>query len=785
MFNREQASYKVLRGFFSERTRPIVAWVGAGMSAAAGLPVWKDLVSVLHAAASQKLASLGDDAGSALAAKLGACNEKSNPWDQMQILREGLGESSYTSVIKNALAKADSIDPPGNYHRLWRLGIRGLLNLNLDRLATRAFTKCFPERVFVEFPGVNAGKYMDVLQGIKPFVVNLHGDKENVSSWVLTSRDLDSLLKSNGYQAFVRACITQYSIVFVGISAEDTAVARHFEVLRREGLAGGEHFWVTDKRSQEADAWAESMGIQPIFYNSAGGSHDELDQIIQDLESFTPTEQLAPPAFEGRVGDSSSTETPGVDLKNLGTEELRLALNREAEKILMPCTPTAYESYERFAAQNEELIHRACFVPARPRSYSLLGYELLEAVGEGAFGSVYRARDSKGQEVAVKVLHDKVRRSTEMLQSFRRGVRSMRILAHHEVSGMVPYRMASEIPPFVVMDFVDGWNLERAVQARFLDNWREILRVARQLSGIIRKAHSLPERVLHRDLRPPNIMLQGFMQGSEPWRVVVLDFDLSWHLDAMEISITTAHSATGYLAPEQLVDVPGVSRRNAAVDSFGLGMTMFFVLSRRSPRLGEQSQSDWRNTLGQLARHRACSEWWSLPRRFCRLIEQATKDKQSERPDMHQIAAEISRLELAAERPRDVVAADLIAEEVLCHLASDADYIWEDDRSRGKFGLANGAEFKVSADEASRTIRLAIEWQSSGQESRKNIVKYLPRVESQATAALKKAGWKVVSNAGTRRNGVAISAECSSGGVLENLGQIRVVGREVVSLFAF
>ena len=241
---------------------------------------------------------------------------------------------------------------------------------------------------------------------------------------------------------------------------------------------------------------------------------------------------------------------------------MRFELNQRAEAILSGGTQASYEAYEEFVRDHEELIHQACFVPIRPNAYQLLGYQLHEAIGEGAFGTVYRATDDRGSEVAVKVLHDKVRRNGEMLQSFRRGVRSMRILARHGVQGMVPYRKASEIPPLVVMDFVEGWNLQRAVEARVLEDWTSILRFSKALAQIIRDAHALPERVLHRDLRPPNIMLEGFHGDGSPPRVVVLDFDLSWHLDAMEISITSAHSATGYLAPEQLVDLPGVSRRS-------------------------------------------------------------------------------------------------------------------------------------------------------------------------------------------------------------------------------
>lgn len=783
MFNKEQGPYKVLRGILKERTRPTLAWIGAGLSAAAGLPTWPRLVEGLQAALHEKIISLGD-AGESLRGKLLASKEHTNPWEQLQILKDGLGPATYEGQIRMHLAQADRVDPPRNYHRIWRLGVRGVLNVNLDKLATRAFTKCFPERDFVEFQGLLVGGHFGVFQSQKPFLVNLHGDKENANYWVLTARELDALLSKPEYLQFVRSCITQHSIIFFGISVTDVAISRHFEVLKSEGLSNGEHFWITDSRDAEVDRWAERNGIQPIFYDSSDGSHGDLDELLDDLERFVSPEQIAPPAFEAPIPGSVEPISEGA-LDQLGTEELRIALNRRAEGILGPGDHAAYVSYESFVKDHEELIHRACFVPNAPSDYRLLGFKLYEQIGEGAFGSVFRAVDEFGNRVAVKVLHDKVRRNGEMLQSFRRGVRSMRILARHGVEGMVPYRRASEIPPLVAMDFVDGWNLQSVVEARYLSEWDDVLRFADELAQIIKTAHALPERVLHRDLRPSNIMLEGFLQGQDPWKVMVLDFDLSWHLDAMEISISSAHSATGYLAPEQLLDRPGVSRRNAAVDSFGFGMTLFFVLARRSPRLGEQSQIEWRGTLEQIATSWPCRQWQSLPRRMVRLLYRATQDIQSKRPDMHQVAAEIARLRSAFLGPEKVDATELIAEEFLCRVRGAQGYEWDSDRGCGTFELASGASVAVSSDEARHLIKLVIGWQSAGLESRKRIGKYVVDVEAQCSATLRRAGWRVVSSIGTNNSGLTVSAECPAPQVAERVAASAAVVERAVALFSF
>ena len=161
-----------------------------------------------------------------------------------------------------------------------------------------------------------------------------------------------------------------------------------------------------------------------------------------------------------------------------------------------------------------------------------------------------------------------------------------------DVAGMVAYQEASEIPAFVVMDWVDGPTLSAAREARQIDDWGSILKIGCQMTDIIRHAHAIPERVLHRDIRPANIMLKGFYGRPDEWRVVVLDFDLSWHQGALEQSVI--HGAVaGYLAPEQIQAIPGASTRHAAVDSFGVGMTLYFMIAGTDPLPAQHLHRDW------------------------------------------------------------------------------------------------------------------------------------------------------------------------------------------------
>jgi eukaryotic-like serine/threonine-protein kinase len=231
------------------------------------------------------------------------------------------------------------------------------------------------------------------------------------------------------------------------------------------------------------------------------------------------------------------------------------------------------------------------------------------------------------------------------------------------------------------MELIEGPNLEEAVKAKAINDWQLRLRVGTDLARIILTAHQVPERVLHRDIRPANIMLKNFFISPESWELVVLDFDLSWHRDASEGSLNLSRSMNGYLAPEQIDLSRKKLTRNALVDSFGVGMTLFYLATGQHPITSQHLHIDWSDKLKQNTIAKTCEEWHSLPRRFARLIYLATKDKQSDRWDMTQIQGELLRLTESLGGSEKVVSAELFAEEVACRSCHQVgEYTWDVDR---------------------------------------------------------------------------------------------------------
>jgi len=744
MFDKTQNSYISLRDCVAERTSSILAWVGSGVSADAGLPTWNSLKRSLVEALKNKGRSLEPDEAEGIFALASSIEAQKNNWVAFEMLHKGLGKATYVDTIREVFRPTATSQPPALYELIWKLNVRGILNLNLDRLATKSFIDVNTGRNFIEFDGARAGNLTHVLRSTDSFITNLHGNLDDASSWVFSKPELSWLLGQEAYKSFIRSCLSSHTVIFVGVSADDIAVGGHLELLTKLSIDVGSHFWITDRRDAETDRWAEKNNLRLIRYSSHGPDHSELYDLINDMLLFVPREgPLAPPVVPANVANPTVVLPPAADLLRQDAESIRQMLNSQAQKILSSSNEN-YDEYEKFNEDYDEAIYRAWYLSTAPGKNNILGYTILEEVAQGAFGKVYRARGKDDAQVAIKILLEDIRKDPSLLQCFRRGVRSMRILAENKVLGMVAYKEATEIPALVVMDWIEGPNLGDAVQTGLLDEWESILKIAVQFSGIIKRAHQIPERVLHRDLRPSNIMLENFYIKKDDWTVVVLDFDLSWHRGALEKSVMHSSGLWGYLAPEQITRMPNVSTRHAGVDSFGTGMVFYYMISKMDPLPAQHRHEGWQHTVFAAANKKPCIQWRSVPARFARAIANSTLDSQSERWDMTQINNEVARLYEAILSPDKVSSAELIAEELASRCSAMLDYEWERNKSCAKKNSSSGSIIEIVGNEADHTVDLDISWSHTGSGEWRKISKYLESRTRISVDALKKDGWKVL-----------------------------------------
>lgn len=669
MFDNTQHSFQSLRKILLEGTSPVYLWIGAGLSMEAGMPSWLELRARLIERGRKWLAlqtALTDV--ESRSAKLRVAELEEDLWSAFERIYEALGESEYRKGILDEFSAAVHCEIPFAYNCL--LGIRnikGVVTTNIDKLATRAYVMSKNEPP-LEFGGRQCGSFNYVLQGSRFFVANLHGTAEDYASWVMRKKDWENLSLNQGYLAFIRGMFATGVVVFVGANPMDQAIQRHLDVVRRTDLipGSGSMFWITDNTSDDAFKFSNSYNISRIIYSS-DDNHRDLKNVVGQLNSGKSydDDQVEPAVVNLPRIEKSIRHFEKIDFRSMPESEAREYLNKRAYEILQSNTPNAYKAYEQFLKCYQKQIYQAWYVAEGER---LLDLTLKEEIGEGGFGRVFRAVDSNGVEYAVKVLKEDVMRKSEYLQSFRRGVRAMRILSTKSIKGIVKFRSAIEIPASVVMEFVEGETLQEIVLQHQLSSWQEKMKILKDVGKVIRDAHALPERVLHRDIRPHNIMIRGHY-GDGCREICVLDFDLAFHRDANEVSIQMG-VGNGYTAPEQIASTgqKGLSR-SSRVDSYGFAMLCYFVITGKEPVPRQCMMNGWGETVDIDVGGRQCKDWVSLPFKMAEIIKICTRQEQNERWDLYQMYGSIDALYQAISNPKSVCMPDLISDELLYRVA--------------------------------------------------------------------------------------------------------------------
>ena len=742
-----QPAFIRLRDIIAENTSSVLAWVGSGLSASASLPTWETLRQKLVAAALAKSHSFSDSPEKVnYSTELMQIKESENLWVAFERLQKLMGPTTFREEIRSILATSDRLPIPRPYERLWEMKLGGVLTLNLDKFIGRAFAKQRQGAVpLTEFAGRDVADYLHILKSPNQFIAYLHGTAEQHSSWVFTKTDLRSLQSTPGFTDFITACFSSRTIVFIGISADDIAAGGYLETLTKRHIDVGSHFWITDRTNTKIDTWAEQTGIQVIRYTSKEEDHSQLEALFQEILSHIPKDTEPVPIVPSTFKDASDNTTyTEEELMRMTTENKRRILALMTSRVLCSDSPNKYNEYEALVKRFDEQIHQAWYITDNEGSNKLFQYSLNSEIAAGAFGSVYTATNERNETVAIKILHQQVRRKPGWLQSFRRGVAAMRILTKSAIPGVVRFIDAGEIPAFAVMEYVEGPNLETSVKNHFLSKWDKILLVCQTLSSTIHSAHRLPEHVLHRDIRPANVVIRNGWQSPELWEVVVLDFDLAWHKEAIETSVSAP--GTGYLAPEQANRDPRHSTRNALVDSYGLGMTMFFMRTGREPTFNEAAHADWFNTLMDQASKYPCSEWKSLPTRYFRLIEECTRPNQSERWDMTQIISEVDRLMLCLKNPGLIRSAEIVAEELAARAFSNK-YRWLRESLCADISIG-GIQVTICGSESAREITIVVTWTHTGSSSFKSVSQWLPDAADKIASRFRRIDWKVTSDLG-------------------------------------
>jgi len=202
--------------------------------------------------------------------------------------------------------------------------------------------------------------------------------------------------------------------------------------------------------------------------------------------------------------------------------------------------------------------------------------EILELIGRGSMGFVYKARQTRlDRLVALKLLPEARARDPHFTERFNREGRVLAKLNHQNIVSIFDFGKAEDFY-FLVMEYVDGVNMRQAMQAgRFSPS--EALSIVPKICEALQYAHD--QGVLHRDIKPENILLDS--KG----RVKIADFGIAKLVgeDPASVTLTGTGSALGtphYMAPEQLEKPAQVDHR---ADIYSLGVVFYEMLTGELP----------------------------------------------------------------------------------------------------------------------------------------------------------------------------------------------------------
>ncbi len=210
-------------------------------------------------------------------------------------------------------------------------------------------------------------------------------------------------------------------------------------------------------------------------------------------------------------------------------------------------------------------------------------YKLHELIGAGAMAVVYRGEHiATERPVAIKILSEAG--DDESHARFKQEANAILAISHPHIVAAYDFGLLPSGESFLVMDLVEGTTVEKLIDAKTLINTSEIVNIAEQVASGLGEAHRCG--VLHRDVKPSNIMLVG-APGS--FFVKIVDFGLAKPVSgASELRLTKTGQVVGtplYMSPEQCAGMD----MDARSDLYSFGCVLYELVTGEPPFLAENA----------------------------------------------------------------------------------------------------------------------------------------------------------------------------------------------------
>jgi serine/threonine protein kinase len=213
-------------------------------------------------------------------------------------------------------------------------------------------------------------------------------------------------------------------------------------------------------------------------------------------------------------------------------------------------------------------------------------YEVLAMIGEGGLGTVWKVRDKNLDQIfAVKVLRSWLIEDNNALNRFEQEAEAAHSLSHPNLATVYSFGMGKRGAPYLVMDYLEGKNLAKIIQEKGCVEVPRAINLFIQIAEAVDHAHS--KDVLHRDIKPTNIIIAQAPDGSEVVKLV--DFGISKVLPTQS-GVSKGQARTGevfgsppYMSPEMCLG----NQLDTRSDIYALGCVMYETLCGSPPFAGD------------------------------------------------------------------------------------------------------------------------------------------------------------------------------------------------------
>lgn len=203
-------------------------------------------------------------------------------------------------------------------------------------------------------------------------------------------------------------------------------------------------------------------------------------------------------------------------------------------------------------------------------------YRIVNVLGQGGIGTTYESEDlHTGKRVALKALSLQRMNDWKALELFEREARVLSHLNHPGIPQYLDYFQVDTSPHpgfYLVQELAEGRSLFSLVQSGWHATESQVRQIAQQILDILNYLHGLTPSVIHRDIKPQNIIRR------EDGRIFLVDFGSVQATYQNTLTGSTIVGTYGYMAPEQFR-----GQAFPATDLYGLGATLLFLLTHRLP----------------------------------------------------------------------------------------------------------------------------------------------------------------------------------------------------------